>query len=571
MLNKLKLLMVVVMLFSAKSYSSTASYVITPDSLYKHISVLADDSLEGREVGEIGSWKAAKYIKNVFQSCNLKPKGIGGSYLQPFEFTKRIDFGPHNKLVIDKTELKLNDEFVPLKQSASKKFKFDKIINVNYGITVDTSDGVYDDYKNKDVTDQAVIIKRFAPSSDEYKNINFDKHSSLTDKINNAINHKASGIFLITPKGFDDTLKTLISNNFQPQNIPIILLRNKALKHLGITFDNAELKNAFGETELVRVKDTGYNVIGYIPTDNDTIIIIGAHYDHLGWGTPASHYHGKVKMIHNGADDNASGVSALLEIARYYQSQKDKLKYSLLFISFSGEEAGLLGSTYFVHHMTIDSNKVRMMINMDMIGRLRDQKDGLFVFGLGTCQPFKNYFDSVSYKDIKLTLKETGVGPSDQMPFYLEKIPILYFFTGAHKDYHMPTDDIDKIDPEGIVKVTEVVRDAIDYFNHYDGPLVFHRTKGAYPGKHHSQYTVTLGIIPDYAGDVTGLKIDGIMPERPAEKGGIQEGDIIIKMGTLDIKNIYDYMNALSKFHKGDSTTVVVKRGSDTLSLPITF
>ena len=221
--------------------------------------------------------------------------------------------------------------------------------------------------------------------------------------------------------------------------------------------------------------------------------------------------------------------------------------------------------------MTVDSGKVRMMINLDMIGRLRDQANGLAILGTGTCAQFKNYFDSLKYDDIKLTLKESGIGPSDHTAFYNQGIPVLYFFTGAHADYHKPTDDVDKIDSRGILRVTDIIRDIIARFDDYSGPLVFQKTKDSSEGKRKAQFSVTLGVMPDYAAEVKGLKIDGIVPERPGERAGLEQGDVIIKMGELNIGDIYDYMNALSKFKKGDSIDVIVERNGQTLTLPVKF
>jgi C-terminal processing protease CtpA/Prc len=221
--------------------------------------------------------------------------------------------------------------------------------------------------------------------------------------------------------------------------------------------------------------------------------------------------------------------------------------------------------------MTVAAAKIRMMINMDMIGRLRPQDKGLGIFGIGTCQAFKNYFDSTSFGDLRIVSKEPGTGPSDQTAFYNRNIPVLYFFTGAHEDYHKPTDDVDKINFTGTARVAQIVADVVEYFDKYDSFLVFQKTKGTTSPRRRSRYTVTLGVMPDYLSDIKGMKIDGVTPGKPAEKAGIKTGDIIIKLGDIVIGDIYDNMNALGKFHKGDTTQVVVQRGSDTLELKVIF
>ncbi len=553
-----------------KAYGITSAYTITPDSLYHHVAVLADDSLEGREVGEAGEWKAATYIQAIFRSAGLDPKGTEG-YLQGFDFVKRIDYGPNNRLLVNDIELKIDEEYEPLKQSSSMQFSFNEVVDVGYGIVTDSSDGRYDDYAGKNVDGQAVLIKRFAPSPDQNPHVDFDRYSSITDKINTAIAHNVAAVFFYTPSDKDDSLTSVAPAYITPKGVPIVFLRRKALERLNVNLENPGINSIRGETQLVKTRDTAYNVVAYLRAQTDTTVIIGAHYDHLGWGGPTSLYRGDVRQIHNGADDNASGVSAVLELARYFEGARDQLKYSILFIAFTGEEAGLLGSSYFAKHMTVDSGKVRMMINLDMIGRLRDQANGLAILGTGTCAQFKNYFDSLKYDDIKLTLKESGIGPSDHTAFYNQGIPVLYFFTGAHADYHKPTDDVDKIDSRGILRVTDIIRDIIARFDDYSGPLVFQKTKDSSEGKRKAQFSVTLGVMPDYAAEVKGLKIDGIVPERPGERAGLEQGDVIIKMGELNIGDIYDYMNALSKFKKGDSIDVIVERNGQTLTLPVKF
>ncbi|MCK4461328.1 MAG: M28 family peptidase [candidate division Zixibacteria bacterium] len=240
-----------------------------------------------------------------------------------------------------------------------------------------------------------------------------------------------------------------------------------------------------------------------------------------------------------------------------------------MFIAFTGEEAGILGSTYYAKHMTVDSSKVRMMINLDMVGRLREQ-EGLAVFGTGSAAEFKDYFDSLEYDRFKIISKESGIGASDHTAFYNRKIPVLFFFTGAHEDYHRPSDDIEKIDFDGIVNVAELVADVVEHFDRFDGVLTYQKTKSdGRSGRGH--YTVTLGVVPDFIAEVKGLKIDGVSADRPGERAGIKADDIIIRMGGTSVGDIYDYMGALGKFHKGDSTEVVVVRGADTLSLKVLF
>ena len=561
---------VFLMMLMAGSTTAAGTYEITPDSIHRHISVLAHDSLEGREVGEVGEMKAARYIIGVFESIGLEPRGDDGGWLQAFEFTKSTDFGPNNHLTVNGYELDLGEEFSPMRQSASAEFAFDRVIPVGYGITVDSVDGDYDDYADRDVSGKALLIKRFAPPTDSTSPINFDRYSFLTEKINNAIEHEAGAIIFITPSDQDDSLAAFAPTRVNAKEIPILFLRRKALERMGLNIDDPVVASVGGQTELIKTIDTGYNVVGYLPGASDSSVIIGAHYDHLGWGTSASRYLGEEKMIHNGADDNGSGTAVMMELGRYFSSTQDDLDYSQVYIAFSGEEAGILGSSYFARHMTVDSSKVRMMVNLDMIGRLKDQ-DGLVVFGTGTATEFKEYFDSLQFDKFKVINKESGIGASDHTAFYNRKIPVLFFFTGAHKDYHKPSDDVELIDFEGTAAVGQFVVDVVSHFDDHPGMFTYQRTKSDGRGHSSARYSVTLGIMPDFITEVEGLRIDGISPDRPADRAGLVEGDVIIKMGDITIGDIYDYMGALGKFRKGDSTEVVIQREADTLVIPVKF
>ncbi|MDF1544621.1 MAG: M20/M25/M40 family metallo-hydrolase [bacterium] len=552
--------------------AQSATYLPDADSVMAHVMVLADDSLEGREVGEPGELKAAQYIAKQFEKAGLEPAGDNGTYLQSFGFIKAIDFGTNNHLTINGMGLQLAEDFVPLKQSWSGSFDFDGAVFVDYGIKTGDSASDYNDYAEKTVEGKAVIIKRFSPSSEENPHVDFSSYSSLTDKIRMALDQKAAGIIFVTPEGETDTLSEISPAFIAEKSIPIFLLRNSGMEKAGIELANPDIHSIAGELELVRTRDTGYNVIGLVPAKSDTTIILGAHYDHLGWGTPSSLYRGDEPMIHNGADDNASGTAALIELARHYSSQKESLRHSFQFVAFSGEEAGLLGSSHVAKNEQFDPTMTRVMLNMDMIGRVKDQDNELAIMGTGTSTEFPEFFETYEAEGLKITKKESGTTPSDNTMFYNRSIPSLMFFTGAHSDYHRPTDDADKIDADGIVKVANVVASIADYVDSLPGPLTFQKTKdpeGA--GKRRSRFSVSLGVMPDYVAEVKGLKIDGVTPEKPAAVAGIQEGDIVIRLGEYGIGDIYEYMNALGKFRKGDSCQVIYVRGSDTLTADLVF
>ena len=565
-MKKSIILVFLVCLISAQIYATKSDYKITEQSILEHIAVLASDSLEGRQVGEPGELKAAEYIRNVYKSIGLESHNLD-NYFQYYDFIKEIKITENNSLVVNEMALTLNEDFIPLKQSKSTQFNFDGYVDVDYGIKVSDDSGSYNDYADKNVEGKLVLIKRFAPDAGSNPHVDFDKYSSLADKMQTAIEEKASGIIFYTPEDHDDTLIDYGVTNIYTKDIPIFFVKQRGMEKIR----NASVPiKISGNTELLVIRDTAQNVVGYLPGETDSTVIIGAHYDHLGYGGPTSLWTG-APAIHNGADDNASGVSALLELAKKYAKSSEKFHFSMIFIAFSGEEAGLLGSNKYAKHMTVDSSKVRMMINMDMIGRLKDQDNGLAILGVGTTDEFKSFFDSLKFQDMILSLKESGTGPSDHTIFYNRNIPVLHLFTGAHSDYHKPSDDIEKIDANGIVKVSALVDSVITYFDNYDKPLVFSKTKDSTEGKRRSKYSVSLGVMPDYVAEVQGLKIDGVTEDRPADKAGMLPGDIVVQLGDNVINDIYDYMGALAKFRKGDTVKAVVNRNGEMLEMSVTF
>ena len=315
---------------------------------------------------------------------------------------------------------------------------------------------------------------------------------------------------------------------------------------------------------------TAYNVVAYLDNKAPNTIIIGAHYDHLGLGIQGGSLDANPKdKIHNGADDNASGTAGALELARYFATNKKREKHNFLFILFSGEEMGLLGSKYFTEHPTLDLAKVNFMINMDMIGRLNPETKTVVVNGSGTSPVWEPLLKSLATEQLKIKTDSSGIGPSDHTSFYLKDIPVLHFFTGSHADYHKPSDDWDKINYEGTVTVLNLIRQVIE---NLDGEpkLQFLKTKSNAMAVR-SPFKVTLGVMPSYSSDEPGLKVDGVTEGRPAQKAGIQTGDLIIQMGPYEIKDIQSYMEALGKFEKGQTIQVRVKRGSEVLNFVVEF
>jgi len=309
---------------------------------------------------------------------------------------------------------------------------------------------------------------------------------------------------------------------------------------------------------------TGRNVLGFINNNAAYTIIIGAHFDHLGYGDDGSLYRGKEKLIHNGADDNASGVAVLLNLAEKLKNSNKGNNY--LVMAFSGEEMGLLGSNYFVKNATISLKSANYMLNMDMVGRLK-KDSALAVYGVGTSPYFKQVVEAYNDK-FKLIKKESGVGPSDHTSFYLNDLPVLHFFTGQHEDYHRPSDDFDKLNYEGMETISNYIFDIISDLDD-NGKMPFRKTKNE--SDNAPRFKVTLGVVPDYMYDGKGMRIDGVSEDKPAQKAGMQKGDVVIQLGEHEIKDMMGYMKALSKFKKGDTTKTKILRNKEIIEVEVTF
>lgn len=315
---------------------------------------------------------------------------------------------------------------------------------------------------------------------------------------------------------------------------------------------------------------TGNNVMGYIDNNAETTIVIGAHYDHLGYGGEGSLYREKEKAIHNGADDNASGVAVLLNLADRLKVKNSKAEIkdnnNYLFIAFSGEEMGLLGSNYFSKNPTIDAQSINYMINMDMVGRMKADST-LAVYGVGTSPMFKQTLKANNEK-FKLIENESGVGPSDHTSFYLIDIPVLHFFTGQHEDYHKPSDDSDKLNYEGMNLISDYIFDIISDLDD-NAELVFRKTKNE--SEETPRFKVGLGVVPDYLYDGKGMRIDGTREDTPAHNAGIQKGDVVVKLGDSTVTDMMSYMRALSVFDKGDEADITIIRGEEKIETKAKF
>ncbi len=323
------------------------------------------------------------------------------------------------------------------------------------------------------------------------------------------------------------------------------------------------ITNPHGTTGEPRV---GKNIVGFLDNNAATTVIIGAHYDHIGRGAFGSRFLDGA-LVHNGADDNASGVALLLYLAE--QLKKSTLhNNNYLFIAFSGEELGLYGSKHFVKQPTIDLKQVNYMLNMDMVGRLRSDRT-LLINGAGTSPIWKTALSKIKNTPLKIETFDSGVGASDHTSFYLSDLPVLHFFTGVHEDYHKPSDDSESINYEGMKEIGDYMLDLLDLLDK-ETKLVFAKTDDGNQ-RQAASFSVTLGVLPDYSYGGEGMLVDAVLDNRPAQKADIQKGDVVIQLGDQKVKDIYDYMEALSKFKLGESANIVVRRGKETLKKQVEF
>ncbi|MFZ1370400.1 MAG: M20/M25/M40 family metallo-hydrolase, partial [Ferruginibacter sp.] len=397
-------------------------------------------------------------------------------------------------------------------------------------------------------------------------NPHFDLEDAIIKKVNMVAAKGAAALLVYNSSGINDSLKFDPKSKTEKTRIPVLYIspdiKNKYLQD-ELSYVDLKLEVSIGDK-----KRTGHNVIGYIDNGVPNTVIVGAHYDHLGYGEDHnSLFTGATPQIHNGADDNASGTAALIELAR--QLKRSKLKNNnYLFIAFSGEELGLYGSKYYTENPTIDFTKANYMINMDMIGRLNDSTHGLTIGGYGT-SPVWGQELSADNKLLKIKFDSSGTGPSDHTSFYRKEIPVLFFFTGAHSDYHKPSDDADKINYNGQLLLLKYIYGVIEKTND-NGKLAFTKTREPQAMGRRS-FSVSMGIMPDYTYSGTGVRADGISEGKPAEKAGLKTGDVILQIGEYKIADVQAYMQTLGKFKKGDATKVTVKRGAGELVFDIVF
>ncbi len=521
---------------------------LTLANLKKHISYLADDKLEGRRAGSAGEKLAMEYISGQFRALGVLPKGTNGFY-QAFEINEGKQIGEGTLFSINDASLKPGTEFFPLIFSAQKKIEAAPAIAL-----------------------QEPDMPWFIDLKDILEENKSNPHFDLADYIKNnskkAYDKGATAVILYNTGALDDKLAFNPKDRAEALPIPVIYVSKDAAKKY--FHDETATLNLKLNVEITDKKREGHNVVGYIDNNAATTVVLGAHFDHLGYGEDGnSMLRTGEKLIHNGADDNASGTAALIELARILKSGKAK-NSNYLFIAFSGEELGLYGSKYFTDNPTIDLKSVNYMINMDMIGRLNDSTRALAVGGFGTSPQWASVIN-VNEKKLPFAIKidSSGSGPSDHTSFYRKDIPVLFFFTGQHRDYHRPSDDADRINYVGELAIINYINSVINNLAKQNQRLAFTKTRETQVSV--SSFKVTMGIMPDYTYSGVGVRADGVTDGRPASKAGLKAGDVIVQLGDHAISSVETYMQALNKFNKGDKTKVKYKRGAEVLESEIQF
>lgn len=587
----------VIALFSSFLFAQNKIHnpLITAEEIKANIYYLASNDMKGRFTGSPEERKAGNYIKSEFETYGLKP-AFNGNWFQEFPFVEKVELTKANSLTIEingqKQNLKLSKEFTTVSYSANGKVT-GNLVFAGYGISAPKLG--YDDYAGLDVQGKIVVVMRYHPEHDSSKS-EFDRYASFRNKATIAKEKGAAGIILVNgyaPVNEDDPLMELRYDGAPPMTDILVqnmkrsfvdqLFKSEGLnfadyqkkideskKPASFAFKNAKATQSTGVKEIV---NKGRNVAGMIegsdPTLKNEYIVIGAHYDHLGIDQlkESSMYKGKEPMIHHGADDNASGTSGLLEIAEKFGSIKERVKRSIIFVAFSGEELGILGSTYFTNNSPIPLNEIAAMLNMDMVGRLNDE-NSLTIIGTGTSSEWKTLLNEKNKYGFKLGFNEGGSGGSDHQAFTNKNIPVLFFFTGTHSDYHKPSDTADKINNEGEARVVNYVYDIADDIDlEAKRPDFIKVEEPANRGEMRTR--VTVGTVPEFGYNGKGYKISGVTEGGPAAKAGMKANDIIIKFGPKTVNNIYDFMYAMGDYKAGDKVDVTVLRDGKEMKLNV--
>ncbi len=590
--NRLFLIVAIAAIFIAASTVPQSD----PTRYLNDVKALASPEMEGRGAGTKGIVRAQHLIEKRYKELHLDPAGVNG-YAQPFTVTTGARLKSDNHAVVragdSRTDLKIEQDFVPFSFSSSGQVDA-PVVFAGYGATADEFH--YDDYAGLDVKDKIVVVLRYEPAGFAAKSGNhgLTQHSQVIIKAINARNHGAKAVVVLNGKLGDgeEDLLTRFGSVSGPENVGIVMVQvknaaadswfqsaGKSLKDVQDQINSSGKPSSFAfpdalhlslHVDIETTRATVNNVLAWLPGQSDEYVIIGAHYDHLGRGNFDSLAPSQIGQVHPGADDNASGTAGVLELARLLAPQRGQLQRSILFMDFSGEELGLLGSAAWVKDPTRPLAKAVAMINMDMIGRIKDDK--VYIGGVGTGSTFKAVLEQAQ-KDtpFKIEYSAGGYASSDHTSFVTKKIPVLFFFSGLHSDYHKPSDTWDKINPTSAARLLDMVGNVlVQLANAPDAPafqLVAEDKPAAGGGG--GGYGPYFGSIPDFGQTENGVKFSDVKPNSPAAKAGLKAGDVLVQFGDKPIKNLYDFTDALRRSKVGDVVEVKVLRDGQPLTVSV--
>jgi hypothetical protein len=556
---------------------------ITSGELRKHVEYLASQKLGGRYPGTRGDLEAAVYISKSFKEYGLKQFGKDG--FQSFKVTTGIKKGPSNFLSLNGQIVAAEKDFTPISISDNGKVEA-PFVFLGYGFKIKTDSLKWDDYAGMDVKGKVALILLGAPEPQKGSTTDpFADYGSIRSKLLNARDAGVAGVILVAGPVYDPkdelefgTVKessaglpvihakrllidqALAGKDFKVETMEALINQN----HKVVSMD-LQMKASL-QTDIITESATTENVIGWVQAkDTGAVqewIVVGAHFDHLGMGGVGSNSRVQDTVgVHPGADDNASGVASIIEVAGYISSMKDQLKRSVLFVAFTGEEMGLLGSKYFVANSPVSLKRISAMFNMDMVGRPNEEKR-LAINGTGTAVEMDSILGLVNPGKLSWAKSPEGFGPSDHASFYTVGIPVLYFSTGAHLDYHTPQDTPDKLDYNNMSEICKQVSGLILSVDDASKALTFKEAGPKNSDSGRRKLKVTLGIMPDVSGtENNGLGVEFATPGKPAQLAGITKGDRIVAINGLPVTSVYDYMTRLQSLKLGQTVTVEVIRG----------
>ena len=594
--------------FAGVAWTATTGVAdFDPARYLEHIKYLASPEMKGRATGSPELEKAAQYIVEKFRADGLQPPPGSKSYLEPFQVTTSARLGRANRFEFSvgggTQTLESGKEFIPFNFSSSGRIS-GPVVFAGYGITAPEYN--YDDYTGLDVKGKLVLVLAHEPQEYDPKSVFSGKvytdHAQYYSKASNAKSHGARGVIVVADRvnhKQDPEELERFGRTEGPTDagIPFVQVKQDVvkpwfdvagkdlekletdidadLKPRSFTFPRVEVRE---NVDVERAVKTVNNVRGWLPGQTDEYLIIGAHYDHLGLGEQFSMAPSLAGTVHPGADDNASGTAGILELARYFAS-RPKPKRGILFMEFAGEELGLLGSGYYANHPEIPLAKAVTMINLDMIGRVRDGK--LYVGGVATGSTLRAELDAVlpQFKRLKLDYSDSGYGSSDHTSFNAKQVPVLFFFSGLHGDYHKPSDTWDKIDSTSAVEVLQLIANVAARIDAAPERPQF--VKVQEKGDPHSGsggpisssggggYGPYFGSIPDFSEPPKGVRFADVREGSPAALAGLKPGDILITFGDKDIANLYDFTYALRAHKVGDEVVVEVLRKDEKITAKV--